>query len=327
MIGTTVKMDSLKEDLSDSQFAEKIKSLSHEISKGLKKLVEEEYKEMESEEETAGEVTALEVVVAVVEENEFLESGTEEEKVAKEELVELRAKETGANEEARAKIGVLNQKLLQLKEEVNHLEAQIETLQKKSAAIVSKELEKKMEAFDSALKSKINVMDKDLLRSNEKIRNLERAIEENKQEINALKSSTPHIILGTATPSEEELRTWKKNNIIIFGLPESQATDSKEEAQMEVQLLFHDLGLQLNTVTDVQSMYRVGRPSAEKKRPIIIKLTSSDMKREILFKARNLKGNPRWKGVAITHDLTKLQCLEEKNCDMKLRKIIQCFQK
>ena len=115
MIGTTVKMDSLKEDLSDSQFAEKIKSLSHEISKGLKKLnaklVEEGYEETESEEETAGEITASEVVVAVVEENEFLESGTEEEKVAKEELVELRAKETGANEEAKAKISVLNQKL------------------------------------------------------------------------------------------------------------------------------------------------------------------------------------------------------------------------
>ena len=171
MIGTTVKMDSLKEDFSDSQFAEKIKSLSHEISKGLKKLVEEGYEETESEEETAGEITASEVAVAVVEENEFLESGTEEEKVAKEELVELQAKETGANEEARAKIGVLNQKLLQFKEEVNRLEARIETFQKESAAIVSKELEKKMAAFDSALKSKINVMDKDLLRSNEKIRN------------------------------------------------------------------------------------------------------------------------------------------------------------
>ena len=120
-----------------------------------------------------------------------------------------------------------------------------------------------MEAFDSALKSKINVMDKDLLRSNEKIRNLEQAIE-NKQEINALKSSTPHIILGTATPSEEELRIRKKNNIIIFGLPESQAIESKEETQMEVQSLFHDLGLQLNTAINVQSMYRVSRPNAEK---------------------------------------------------------------
>ena len=256
-----------------------------------------------------------------MEETEFqeLEATGREELVTK---AEVQAKEMGVKEEVQAKICILNQKLLQLKEEVNRLEAQIASLQKESAA---KELEKKMEEFDAAFKSKIIKMDTDLVRSNEKIRNLEQEMEENKREINALRLSapTPHIILGTATPSEEELRTWKKNNIFIFGLPESQATDSKEETQMEVQLLFHDLGLQLNTVTDVQSMYRVGRPSAEKKRPIVIKLTSSDMKREILFKARNLKGNPRWKGVVITHDLTKLQCLEEKNHELKLRHEVQ----
>ena len=292
------------------------------FQKLLRKLKgEEDEEEMEMEEEKGGEVTSSGEVTAVLEETEFqeLEATGREELVTK---AEVQAKEMGVKEEVQAEICILNQKLLQLKEEVNRLEAQIASLQKESAA---KELEKKMEEFDAAFKSKIIEMDTDLVRSNEKIRNLEQEMEENKREINALRLSapTPHIILGTATPSEEELRTWKKNNIIIFGLPESQATDSKEETQMEVQLLFHDLGLQLNTVTDVQSMYRVGRPSAEKKRPIIIKLTSSDMKREILFKARNLKGNPRWKGVVITHDLTKLQCLEEKNHELKLRHEVQ----
>ena len=292
------------------------------FQKLLRKLKgEEDEEEMEMEEEKGGEVTSSGEVTAVLEETEFqeLEATGREELVTK---AEMQAKVMGVKEEVQAEICILNQKLLQLKEEVNRLEAQIASLQKESAA---KELEKKMEEFDAAFKSKIIEMDTDLVRSNEKIRNLEQEMEENKREINALRLSapTPHIILGTATPSEEELRTWKKNNIIIFGLPESQATDSKEETQMEVQLLFHDLGLQLNTVTDVQSMYRVGRPSAEKKRPIIIKLTSSDMKREILFKARNLKGNPRWKGVVITHDLTKLQCLEEKNHELKLRHEVQ----
>ena len=98
-----------------------------------------------------------------MEENEFLESGAEEE------LVELQATEIGANEEAVAKIRILNQELLQLKEGVNRLEAQIESLWKESAEIVSKELEKKMEVLDSALKSKIT-MDKALLHFNEKIK-------------------------------------------------------------------------------------------------------------------------------------------------------------
>ena len=69
-IGTTVKMDFFRDDFSDSQCAEKIKSLFHEISKAI--LEEEEYEESESEEETAGEATASGVVAAVVEENEFL---------------------------------------------------------------------------------------------------------------------------------------------------------------------------------------------------------------------------------------------------------------
>ena len=188
-----------------------------------------------------------------MEETEFqeLEATGREELVTK---AEVQAKEMGVKEEVQAKICILNQKLLQLKEEVNRLEAQIASLQKESAA---KELEKKMEEFDAAFKSKIIKMDTDLVRSNEKIRNLEQEMEENKREINALRLSapTPHIILGTATPSEEELRTWKKNNIIIFGLLESHATESKEETEMEVQSLFHDLGLQLNTAVDVQSMY------------------------------------------------------------------------
>ena len=128
-----VKMDFFKDDFSDSQCTEKIKSLFHEISKAI--LEEEEYEESESEEEAAGEATASGVVAAVVEENEFLESGTEEE------LVELWATEIGANEEAEAKISILNQELLQLKEGVNRLEAQIESLWKESAEIVSKELE------------------------------------------------------------------------------------------------------------------------------------------------------------------------------------------
>ena len=51
-------MDSLKEDFSDSQLAEKIKSIFHEISNGLKQASEH-----------------------LAEEHEFLESGSEEEAV------------------------------------------------------------------------------------------------------------------------------------------------------------------------------------------------------------------------------------------------------
>ena len=40
---------------------------------------------------------------------------------------------------------------------------------------------------------------------------------------------------------------------------------------------------------------------------------------QILIKAKMLKGNEKWRGVSITHDLTKVQCAEEKTKELLLR--------
>ena len=42
------------------------------------------------------------------------------------------------------------------------------------------------------------------------------------------------------------------------------------------------------------------------------------MKNEILIKAKNLKGNEKWKQVGITHDLTKMECLDKKNRELQM---------
>ena len=57
----------------------------------------------------------------------------------------------------------------------------------------------------------------------------------------------------------------------------------------------------------------------QKKRPIVIKLSDTGKKNEILLRARNLKGNTKWSGVVITHDLTKMECHEEKAREIQLR--------
>ena len=112
------------------------------------------------------------------------------------------------------------------------------------------------------------------------------------------------------------MRVRKKNNVIIFNLLESNPSESAEETEMKVLSLFHDLDI---PITDIKSMFRVGRPSAVRTRPVMIKLTSANTKRELLLKAKNLKGNASWNGVVITHDLTKMQCLEDKNFELRLR--------
>ena len=52
---------------------------------------------------------------------------------------------------------------------------------------------------------------------------------------------------------------------------------------------------------------------------LVVKLAHSDKKNEILLKARNLKGNTKWQGVVITHDLTKMECQEERAHELQLR--------
>ena len=100
----------------------------------------------------------------------------------------------------------------------------------------------------------------------------------------------------------------------IFGLHES------EDDRALTELLFNDLDIPFATIPDARGTYRVGSRSSKNKRPIVVKLAHSDKKNEILLKARNLKGNTKWKGVVITHDLTKMECQEEKAREMQLRR-------
>ena len=64
----------------------------------------------------------------------------------------------------------------------------------------------------------------------------------------------------------------------------------------------------------------MGRINPAKCHPIVLKLSSHAKKVEILKSAKRLKDLANWTGTVITHDLTKLQCKEEKIQELKLRK-------
>ena len=106
------------------------------------------------------------------------------------------------------------------------------------------------------------------------------------------------------SPYELQLRERKKNNLIVFGLPEDDTNDLHQ-----LKALFSNLGAGVN-VDDTQ-YFRIGRKIG-KCRPLIVKLKNPEEKAEVLFKAKGLKNNRVWKGIAITHDLTKEQCQVEK---------------
>ena len=70
-----------------------------------------------------------------------------------------------------------------------------------------------------------------------------------------------------------------------------------------------------------------GNQSGQEWQTFILSWENQEMgmkiKTEILQKAKRLKGSCNWPSLVITHDLTKIQCLEEKNHELKLRRDVE----
>ena len=148
--------------------------------------------------------------------------------------------------------------------------------------------------------------------------------------VNQLQSDIPNLRTMRSSPqlqpstgpyeigpmSEWMLRQRKQNNIIIFGLPE--LNDGAAGLLQQLGSLWQDIGI--SELDDgAWSGFRVGKCEDGKKRPVIVKFLDIAKKFEILLNAKNLKGNTKWAGLAIAHDLTKLQCLQEKEKELHLR--------
>ena len=124
---------------------------------------------------------------------------------------------------------------------------------------------------------------------------------------------TPQFL--PSIPNEFQLRERKKNNLIIFGLPEN-TTDQNSSQESPMDNLFQDLCIGNSSH---YPCFRVGNFSSERYRPLVVRLPNAVIKNDILIKAKMLKGNEKWRGVSITHDLTKVQCAEEKTKELLLR--------
>ena len=145
----------------------------------------------------------------------------------------------------------------------------------------------------------------------ENLKDLVAKLETEMDELRKNSAVSPQIL--SSVPNEFHLRERKKNNLIIFGLGESNEALNEEV----VDDLFHDLGTVITS--DEYQCFRVGKYNSQNYRPLVIKLPNAIIKNDILAKAKMLKGNEKWKGVSITHDLTKMQCAEEKTNELLLR--------
>ena len=144
------------------------------------------------------------------------------------------------------------------------------------------------------------------------LQDLNKKIKDLEKEIQSLKERLHADDLQAETSYEKQLQERKKNNLVVFGLQEEERDDGSQ-----LKALFSNLGTDIK-VDDTQ-FFRTGR-SLEKCRPLIVKLRNQEEKAEILFKAKRLKNNQYWKGISITHDLTKQQCQAEKVEEMELQR-------
>ena len=158
---------------------------------------------------------------------------------------------------------------------------------------------------------KLEEDEQESLRQKELLEDLKKKLDhksqvENEQVVEAFPSNRSKSVQNVP---EWILRERKKNNIIIFGLGEA------DDDQELIKSLFDDLEIS----TDPHCNFRVGSQGSGKARPMVVKLGHASIKHQILRNARKLKGMAQWTGVIITHDLTKLECQEEKFHEIKLR--------
>lgn len=100
---------------------------------------------------------------------------------------------------------------------------------------------------------------------------------------------------------EEKRRQLKRDNLIIYGIPEDNQTIYSE--------LMYILS-PFNSETFVAE--RIGTSRNSKGRPIIVRTGNSNFKLEVFNNLKKLKGLHQFKGVSVQHDLTQLQRQEKK---------------
>ncbi len=107
----------------------------------------------------------------------------------------------------------------------------------------------------------------------------------------------------------------RKDNIIIFGLPEKDTGSLLERASYdkeEVRSVAASLDVSDIAIGEVK---RLGQPQAKKPRPLKVKCINPDDKQQLLKNARRLRQHQRFKNVYINHDFTRLQ----QECNRHLR--------
>ena len=208
--------------------------------------------------------------------------------------------------------GTLSKKMDEMKKE---LKAEINSQKLSYASALSKGLTENREKAALIVKNSVKQLETNLTTKIEVER--ETLVEINK-DLETVRSS---IEKNYETETESEARSKKINNVCIYNIPENSHEDSQENYKNDVKVVKELLTNKINlSKDDVKAFYRVGIKTSGKNRPIIIKLSSVEIKKNILS-LRNLQYNGH--RVFVSIDRTKKEQIEHKKlvAELKERKI------
>ena len=106
---------------------------------------------------------------------------------------------------------------------------------------------------------------------------------------------------------EMEMREHRRENLMIYGLPEptdGSLTERKQHDETVIRELLQEVDVSNVRLLEAR---RVGRVSEDRPRPVKIKLENRHSKYEILKKAKTLRESSHFGNVYIRNDLTKFQ--------------------
>ena len=131
-----------------------------------------------------------------------------------------------------------------------------------------------------------------------------------------IKKTEEQLVVVNAAINEQRDRDKRKKNVLIFGLPESNANaapiDRNTEDKEKVEKLFDDI----NSSTKPSFVKRLRSRNQDKPGPLLVVLSDQSERNPLLISAKKLRNLQQYKSVYISPDLTEAERLQ----DRELRK-------
>ena len=182
------------------------------------------------------------------------------------------------------------------------------------------------------LKTEIRNVNQRVTNIENEFQGMKTEFQEMKEGIKSNKEKLGSSLSADAFSREMDAISKKKKNIVIFGLKEGDQATARERQQHdtnEVTQLLRDLSQEPvvvslprpDTTPNWKIWSRVGPRHEHKPRPIVIEMDSELAKAQVMSSLKRLKGKPKWRGVSISEDRTKLQRENDKKVYEELKAV------